>query len=47
MMLTNAILHKNGEKRPPVFKDIRSILKMLIEVRKSMGSLGMGLGYKP
>jgi hypothetical protein len=41
-MLTNTILWKNGEKHPPTFKDMRRILRMVIEARRRMG-----LGCKP
>jgi len=47
LMLTNAILRKNDEKHLPTFKDMKRILRMVIEVKRSVGSLGTGLGYKP
>ena len=43
LMLINAILWKNGECRRPKYKDIRKILKIVIELEKKlMGSLGRG-----
>jgi hypothetical protein len=42
VMLTNTILWKNCEKHPPTFKDMRRILRMVIEARRQMG-----LGCKP
>ena len=44
VMLTNAILWKNGEKHPPTFKDMRRILRMVIEARRQMGLAGDGAG---
>ncbi|MCL7395801.1 MAG: hypothetical protein LZ167_00030 [Thaumarchaeota archaeon] len=44
IMLTNTILWKNGEKHPPTFKDMRRILRMVIEARKSMGLAEGGAG---
>jgi hypothetical protein len=44
IMLTNAILHKNGERRIPRYKDLREILKKTIDIRKSMGLAGDGAG---
>jgi hypothetical protein len=38
VMLTNTILWKNGEKHPPTFKDMRRILRMVIEARRQMGA---------
>jgi hypothetical protein len=46
-MLTNAILCKNGDKRRPKLKDMRRVLKMVIEAGKQMGLAGDGLGHKP
>jgi hypothetical protein len=43
-MLANTILWRNNEKYPPTFKDVRRILKMLIEARKQMESLGSRAG---
>lgn len=34
IMLTNAILWKNGEKRSPKYKDARRILKILVNLKK-------------
>jgi len=44
IMLTNTILWKNHERHPPTFKDMRRVLKMLMEVRKSMGLTEGGAG---
>ncbi|MCL7383677.1 MAG: hypothetical protein LZ174_05245 [Thaumarchaeota archaeon] len=44
LMLANAIISKNGEKRLPKFKDMRKVLKMVIEVRKQIGLAGDGAG---
>jgi hypothetical protein len=44
IMLTHAILWKNGDKRLPKFKDMRRVLKMLIEARKQMGLVGREAG---
>jgi hypothetical protein len=44
VMLTNTILWKNGEKHPPTFKDMRRILRMVIEARRQMGLAGDGAG---
>jgi hypothetical protein len=44
IMLTNTILWKNGEKHPPTFKEVRKILKMVIEVRRQMGLAEQGAG---
>jgi len=35
-MLTNTILWKDGEIRPPTFKDLRRVLKMVIDSMKQM-----------
>jgi hypothetical protein len=43
-MLTNAILRKNGDKHSPTFKDMRRVLKMVIEARKQIGLAGDGAG---
>jgi hypothetical protein len=43
-MLTNAILRKNGEYRPPIYKDMRRVLRMVIEARKQMGLAGNRAG---
>ena len=37
LMLTNAILRKNGDKPSPKLKDMRRVLKMVIEARKQIG----------
>ena len=42
IMLTNAILWKNGEYRPPRYKDMRRVLRMVIGARKQMGLAGAG-----
>ena len=48
LILTNAILCKNGEHRLPKYKDLRKILKIVIELEKKlMGLAGEGLGWKP
>jgi hypothetical protein len=44
LMLTNAILRKNGDKRSPTFKDMRMVLKMVIETRRQTGLAGDGAG---
>jgi len=44
LMLINAILWKNGERRPPRYKDMRRALWMVIEARKQMGLAGDGAG---
>jgi len=44
MMLTNAILWKNGEQRLPRYKDLRKVLWMVIKARKQMGLAGDGAG---
>jgi len=44
MMLTSAILWKNSELRPPRYKDMGRVLRMLIEARKQMGLAGDGAG---
>jgi hypothetical protein len=44
IMLTNAILHKNGERRIPRYKDLREILKKIVDIRKSMGLAEGGAG---
>jgi len=44
MMLTSAILWKNSELRPPRYKDMRRVLRMLIEARKQMWLAGDGAG---
>jgi hypothetical protein len=44
IMLTNAILHKNGERRIPRYKDLRNTLKKIVDIRKSMGHAGDGAG---
>ena len=46
-MLTNTILWNDGEKRSPKLKDMRRVLKMVIEAGKQMGLAGDGLGHKP
>jgi len=47
-MLTNTILRKNSDKHPQTFKDMRKILKMVIEARKSDGARwGWGWGASP
>jgi hypothetical protein len=44
IMLTNAILYKNGERRIPRYKDLREILKKIVDIRKSMGLVRDGAG---
>ena len=44
MMLTNAILWKNGECRPPRYRDMRKVLKTIIESRKRMRFAERGAG---
>ena len=44
LILTNAILRKNSELRSPKLKDMRRVLKMVIEARKQMGLAGDGAG---
>jgi predicted metal-dependent hydrolase len=44
IMLTNAILHKNGERRIPRYKDLRNTLKKIVDIRKSMGLAEDGAG---
>ena len=44
LMLTNAILWKNGEQRLPRYKDLRKVLWMVIKARKQMGLAGDGAG---
>jgi len=41
-MLANAVLWKNGEKYSSTFKDMRRVLKMVIEAGKQMGLAGAG-----
>ena len=41
IMLTNTILWKNGECRPPRYRDLRKILKVVIEAKKHMGLAGV------
>jgi len=43
-MLTNTILWKNGECRPPRYRDLRKILKVVIESRKQMRFAERGAG---
>jgi hypothetical protein len=48
IMLTNAILCKNGETRIPRYRDLREMLKKIVDVRKSMGLAGgWGWGVSP
>jgi len=44
IMLTNAILWKNGEYRPPRYRDFRKILKAVIEARKQIRFAERGAG---
>jgi len=44
VMLVNTILHKNGERRMPRYKDLREILKKTVDLRKSIGLAGDGAG---
>ena len=43
-MLTNTILLKNGECRLPRYRDLRKILKVVIESRKRMRFAERGAG---
>jgi len=36
-ILANAVLQKNGECRLPRYRDLRKVLKTIIESRKQMG----------
>ncbi|MCL7384719.1 MAG: hypothetical protein LZ174_10575, partial [Thaumarchaeota archaeon] len=47
IMLMNAILRKNDETRIPKYRDLREILKKIVDIRKSIGLAEGGLGYKP
>ena len=48
LMLTNAILWKNGEKRIPRYRDLREILKNIVDLMKSMRLAGgWGWGISP
>jgi len=44
LMLTNAILRKNNELHLPRYKDMRKVLRIVIEARKQMGLVGGGSG---
>jgi hypothetical protein len=44
IMLTNTILRKNGETRIPKYRDLRKVLKKIVDIRKSMGLAGDGAG---
>jgi hypothetical protein len=44
VMLANAILWKNGVRRIPRYRDLREMLKKIVDVRKSMGLAGDGAG---
>jgi len=46
LMLTNAILCKNGDKRSPKLKDMRRVLKMVIEAGRQIGLAGDGAGVQ-
>ncbi|MCL7389734.1 MAG: hypothetical protein LZ173_07385, partial [Thaumarchaeota archaeon] len=46
LMLTNTILRKNSDKRPPKLKDMRKVLKMVIEARKQTGLAGDEAGVQ-
>jgi len=43
-MLANTILQKSGEYHPPRYRDLRKILKVVIESRKQMGFAERGAG---
>jgi hypothetical protein len=43
-MLANTILHKNGEARIPRYRDLREMLKKIVDIRKSMRLAGDGAG---
>jgi hypothetical protein len=45
-MLTNTILWNDGEKRSPKLKDMRRVLKMVIEERRQIGLAGDGAGVQ-
>jgi len=40
LILTNVILWKNNEYRPPRYRDLRRVLKTVIEAKKQMGLAG-------
>jgi hypothetical protein len=44
VMLANTILHKNSERRIPRYRDLREVLKKIVDLRKSMGLAGDGAG---
>jgi len=44
IMLANTILCKNGEARIPRYRDLREILKKIVDLKKSMGLAGDGAG---
>ena len=43
-ILTNAILRKNGETSAPRYRDLRKILKVVIEAKKQIGLAERGAG---
>jgi hypothetical protein len=44
IMLANTILHRNGEARIPRYRDLREMLKKIVDIRKSMRLAGDGAG---
>ena len=44
LILTSAILQKNGKHHPPRYKDIRKVLKMIMESKKQIELAGDGAG---
>ena len=44
IMLTNTILWKNGEYCPPRYRDLRKVLKVVIESGKQMRFAERGAG---
>jgi hypothetical protein len=43
IMLTNAILSKNGQTCTSRYRDLREMLKKIVDIRKSMGLAGAGV----
>jgi len=44
IMLMNAILRKNDETRIPKYRDLRKILKKIVDIKKSIGLARDGAG---
>ncbi|MCL7383479.1 MAG: hypothetical protein LZ174_04225, partial [Thaumarchaeota archaeon] len=44
IMLTNTILRKNGETRIPRYRDLRKVLKKIVDIKKSIGLARDGAG---